>query len=166
MEKSMCIPNRIKILVFAVLIVFTALTLAETMVVKVQTTNLKKEPKFFADTIAVLKAGESVETIALQNGWFNVKTSSGQIGWLHSSALVEKKSGFSVLSTSVSSKATGEEVALAAKGFNKQVEEKYKADNPNVDYTWVDKMLKIKVSTKEIAEFLKKGKLDESGGTQ
>lgn len=162
----MRIPNRIKFLVFAVLIVFTAIALAETMVVKVQTTNLKKEPKFFADTIAVLKIGESVETIALQNGWYNVKTSSGMVGWLHSSALIEKKAGFSVLSTSVSTKASGEEVALAAKGFNKQVENKYKAENPNVDYSWVDKMLKIKVSTKEIAEFLKKGKLGESGGAQ
>ena len=53
----MRVPNRIKFLVFAVLIAFTAVVLAETMVVKVQTTNLKKEPKFFADTIAVLKIG-------------------------------------------------------------------------------------------------------------
>jgi uncharacterized protein YgiM (DUF1202 family) len=162
----MCVPNRIKFLVFALLIAFTAVVMAETMVVKVQTTNLKNEPKFFADTIAVLKIGESVETIGLQNGWFNVKTSSGQVGWLHSSALVEKKSGLSVLTTSVSAQTTGEEVALAAKGFNKQVEDKYKADNPNIDFTWVDKMLKIKVSTKEIAEFLKKGKLAESGGAK
>jgi len=162
----MRVPNRIKFLVFAVLIAFTAVVLAETMVVKVQTTNLKKEPKFFADTIAVLKIGDSVETIGLQDGWFNVKTSAGQVGWLHSSALMEKKSGFSVLSTSVSAQTTGEEVALAAKGFNKQVEDKYKADNPNIDFTWVDKMLKIKVSPKEIAEFLKKGKLGESGGAK
>jgi uncharacterized protein YgiM (DUF1202 family) len=162
----MRVPNRVKFLIFAVMIAFTAVVLAETMVVKVQTTNLKKEPKFFADTIAVLNIGESVETIGLQNGWYNVKTSSGQVGWLHSSALVEKKSGFSVLSTSVSTQASGEEVALAAKGFNKQVEDKYKADNPNINYTWVDKMLKIKVSTKEIAEFLKKGKLGESGGAR
>lgn len=162
----MRISNRIKFLVFAVLIVFTAIVLAETMVVKVQTTNLKKEPKFFADTIAVLKIGDSVETIGSQDGWYNVKTSSGQVGWLHSSALIEKKSGFSVLSTSVSTQASGEEVALAAKGFNKQVEEKYKAENPSIDYIWVDKMLKIKVSTKEIAEFLKKGKLAEGGGAR
>jgi len=162
----MRVPNRIKFLVFAVLIAFTAVVLAETMVVKVQTTNLKKEPKFFADTITVLKIGDSVETIGLQDGWFNVKTSAGQVGWLHSSALMEKKSGFSVLTTSVSGQTTGEEVALAAKGFNKQVEDKYKADNPNIDFTWVDKMLKIKVSPKEIAEFLKKGKLGESGGAK
>ncbi|MBN2244558.1 MAG: SH3 domain-containing protein [Candidatus Aminicenantes bacterium] len=162
----MRIPKRIKFLVFAVLIVFTAAALAETMVVKVQTTNLKKEPKFFADTIAVLKIGENVETIALNNGWYNVKTASGQIGWLHSSALMGKKTGFSVLSTSVSTKASGEEVALAAKGFNKQVEEKYQAENPNVNYNWVDRMLKIKVSFAELAAFLKKGKLGESGGAQ
>ncbi len=66
----------------------------------------------------------------------------------------------------VKSAASAEEVALAGKGFNKQVEEKYKANNPSVNFIAVDRMLKLKVTPRQLKSFLEKGKLGEFGGGQ
>ena len=41
--------------------------------------------------------------------------------------------------------ATASEVALAGKGFNKQVEDSYKAKNPQLNFAAVDRMLQVKV---------------------
>ena len=60
-------PFRIEILVFAVLAVFVAVLLAETLVVKVRSTNLKKEPVFYAPNVAVLTAGAQVEKALVYN---------------------------------------------------------------------------------------------------
>ena len=52
-----------------------------------------------------------------------------------------------------------EEVALAGKGFSKEVEAEYKKQNQSVDYTWVDWMGQQTVSSERLVEFLKQGNL-------
>lgn len=54
--------------------------------------------------------------------------------------------------------ASSDEVALAGKGFNAQVEAKMKADG-KLDYTWVDRMAAFQVSEDQIALFRAQGKL-------
>ena len=78
------------LLLCSLLIVFVMILLAETLVVKVKTTNLRKEPAFYAATIAALKAGDTVEKVAEQAGWYQVKTATGVQGWVHSSAVSSK----------------------------------------------------------------------------
>ncbi len=78
-------------LIAGALLAFAVLLLAETVVVKVQTTSLRKEPKFYSAAVAALKAGDSLTKLAAQNGWVQVKTSSGVVGWIHSSAVETKK---------------------------------------------------------------------------
>lgn len=156
----------IRFLLLALLVVFVAIILAETLVVKVKTTNLRKEPVFYASTVAVLKAGDSVEKLSSQGGWYKVRTAQGQEGWLHSSAVQTKKFSLAALDKPVKSGATAEEVALAGKGFNKQVEDKYKANNPGISFAKVDQMLKLKVSSAQLKAFLQKGKLGEFGGSK
>lgn len=155
--------SRYSFLTCAIFVIALAL-LAETLIVKVKSTNLRKEPKFYAQTVALLKAGETLEKISSQDGWLKARTSKGLVGWVHSSAVQSKKFDLLAMDKSLTTKATADEVALAAKGFNKQVEENYRAKNKNISYVWVEKMLKIEVSTAEIKEFLKTGKLGEFGG--
>lgn len=155
-----------KLLLLGVLIVFVIIVLAETLVIQVKTTNLKKEPVFYAETVAVLNNGEQVEKIGEQAGWYKVKTKNGREGWLHSSAVKKKKFSLFAMDKQVKSEASAEEVALAGKGFNKQVEEKYKANNPSISFVEVDKMLKLKVTPRQLKTFLEKGKLGEFGGRQ
>ena len=155
---------RIRTLVFAVLIVCVTLLIAENLFVKVQSARLRKEPKFYAATIVFLKAGESVTKISSQTGWYFVKTTGGIKGWLHSSAVQSKKVDLVTMDKSLKAKASADEVALASKGFNEQVEKEYKERNKDISFAWVDRMLTIKVSPEQLMRFLKEGKLAEFGG--
>jgi uncharacterized protein YgiM (DUF1202 family) len=164
-EVSMKRPFYLTFLIGAVLILVLVL-FAETVIVKIQSTNLRKEPKFYAATVAVLRAGENLEKLGAQEGWLQVRTSGGLVGWVHSSAVETKKFNLLAIDKGLKTQASASEVALAGKGFNKQVEESYRAKHGEVSYVWVEKMLQMKVSTAEIEQFLKKGKLGEFGGAR
>ena len=122
-------PARLTVLVAAVLVVFVFL-LAETVVVKVKTTSIRSEPKFTAAVVAALKAGDSLEKLEARSGWVKVKTKAGVVGWVHSTAVQTKKVNLTAMDKTMQTQASAGEVALAAKGFNKQVEDKYRAANP------------------------------------
>jgi uncharacterized protein YgiM (DUF1202 family) len=156
-------PFRAPILPALILIAFTLL-LAETLVVKIQTTNLRKEPKFYGQTSIVLKAGETLEKLSVQGGWIQVRTSGGQVGWIHSSAVETPKFNLLASNKGLKTQASAGEVALASKGFNKQVEDSYRAKHGEISYVWVDRMIKLKVPSSQMEAFLKKGKLGEFGG--
>ncbi len=158
--------SRLKFLLVGVVIVFVAILLAETLIVKVQTTYVRKEPKFYSPAVATLKAGESVTQIASQAGWFKVKTTQGIEGWIHSSAVQTKSFTLAALDKSLKTQATTEEVALAGKGFNKQVEDEYKARHKEVSFAEVERMLKIMVNPEELRRFLEEGRLGEFGGAR
>jgi uncharacterized protein YgiM (DUF1202 family) len=164
-EVSMKKPFRLSFLICAILILFVAM-LAETVIVKIQSTNLRKEPKFYSPTVAVLRAGENLERLSAQEGWIQVRTSGGLVGWVHSSAVETKKFNLLAIDKELKTQASASEVALASKGFNKQVEESYRAKHGEVSYVWVEKMLQMRVSAAEIEQFLKKGKLGEFGGAR
>lgn len=151
-------------LMAGVLLALAAWLIAETVVVKVQTTSLRKDPKFYAAAIAALKAGDALEKLSSQGGWVQVKTSSGVVGWVHSSAVETKKFNLMSVGGTMKTQASANEVALAGKGFNKQVEDSYKSKHAGADFAAVDRMLKIAVSPAEVEAFVKKGKLAGSGG--
>jgi len=72
------------------------------------------------------------------------------------------KSGGAYAPTSVS---TGE-LSAAEKGFTEQIEKEYRQKNKTIDFTWVDKMEKYKVSSQQSASFLKEGQIISEGGAQ
>ncbi len=160
MKKSI----RLKGFLTGIVIFFVAVLLAENLIVKVQTTSVRKEPKFYSPALATLKAGESVTQISAQAGWLRVRTSRGIEGWIHSSAVRTKSFSLAALDQSFRTQATAEEVALAGKGFNKQVEEEYKSRNEGLDFAEVERMLRIIVKPEELRKFLEAGKLGEFGG--
>ena len=156
--------SRLKMGIFGVFLVVVSFLIAENLIVKVQSTYLRKEPKFYASTVAALRAGESVVKIASQGDWYKVKTAAGLEGWLHASAVQSKKVDLVAMDKSLQTKASADEVALASKGFNEQVEKEYRSKNKDVDFAWVDRMLKIKVTPAQLKKFLEEGKLAEFGG--
>ena len=156
-------PHRWSALAGALLALAVVL-LAETVVVKIQSTSLRKEPKFFASAVAALKAGDTLEKLASQDGWYQVKTSAGVVGWIHSSAVEVKKFNLLAMDKSMKTQASASEVALAGKGFNKQVEDNYKSKHGEANFAAVDRMLKISIQPSDVEGFIKNGKLGESGG--
>jgi uncharacterized protein YgiM (DUF1202 family) len=166
MEVPMNRASRFKLIFAGVTIVCVAVLLAETLVVRVQSTYVRKEPKFYSSPLATLRAGASVTQISSQAGWLKVRTSTGVEGWIHSNSVHGGKLAIAAMDQSLKTSATADELALAGKGFNKQVEDAYKSRNKGVSFTEVDRMLRIKVSPDELRRFLMEGKLAEFGGAR
>ena len=138
---------------------------AQTLTIKVKETRIRSKPKFYAQSIYRAQRGDQLEKVSESKGWYEVKTPDGEVGWVHSSAVETKKLELSS-GEWVETEATPEEVALAGKGFNKEVEAEYRKNHPDLDFTWVDRMEKIEISEQEMIAFLKVGKLGEYGGQQ
>jgi SH3-like domain-containing protein len=137
---------------------------ADVLVVKIRTTQLRNAPQFFAPAIATLKAGDTLDKLAAQGAWFQVKTAAGATGWVHSSAVEVPKTGLMAMAGPTKTQASAKEAALAGKGFSKEIEDSYRAKHAEVSFLWVDKMIQITVPAAQIEDFLKKGKLGAGRG--
>ncbi len=147
----------------ALLLISVSAAFAASMSVQVRNAKVRATPSQLGKVVATVEYGAAVEAGALQRGWYAVTTADGKTGWLHASALSAKsitmRSGTSDAATGVSS----DEVALAGKGFNEQVEAKLRSDG-KLDYTWVDRMTAFEVDADRIREFRTQGHLP--GGDQ
>lgn len=149
------------------LIAFAAVTAwaaTQMMSVQVREGQLRERPSFLGKVVAGVQYGDRMTVLSTQAGWTRVKTGSGQTGWIHSSALTEKKVVLKAGDVDADTAASGEELALAGKGFNNEVEGEFKAENPDVDYAWVDRMEKMTVSIDESIAFLAAGGVEPKGG--
>ena len=130
------------------------------MSVQVQTSPMRATPSPLGRVVVTLQHADRVEIIGKQTGWLNVRGPGGQTGWVNESALTKSKVVLKAGAADVSRTASGEELALAGKGFNSDVEADFKSRNSNIDFTWIDRMEKIVVSDQEVAGFLKEGGLN------
>ncbi len=148
---------RIKV-VAALLAISAGVALAAPLSVQVRNGKVRATPSQLGSVVATVDYGAVVQAGTLQNGWYPVTLADGKTGWLHESALSKKavtmRAGTGDAATGVSS----DEVALAGKGFNEQVEAKVRADG-KLDYTWVDKMSRFEVPADQIALFRAQGNL-------
>ena len=127
------------------------------MSVQVQNGQLRSSPSFLGQVVAPVKYGDAVQVVQQQGDWVKVTAPSGQSGWIHKSALTKKRIVMNAGSQNVQTAASGQELALAGKGFNSDIEAEFKNKNRNMDYTWVDRMVTFKVSSREIKTFLDEG---------
>ena len=138
--------------------------MAKTMSVQVKKCQLRNKPSFLGKVVTKLNYGDKVEIAQEKNSWVEVSKSKKKGGWIHVSALSEKEIIVNPNSEDVKSAASSDEIALAGKGFNEQVEKDFKKKNKSVDFSWIDKMEKFVVSQSEIQSFLKNGGLQVEGG--
>jgi hypothetical protein len=75
--------------------------------------------------------------------------------------VTEKKVSLSGVSAAKTSSASEDEVALAGKGFNPQVEESYKRKHAELDFNKVDRIEKFKIPEDELVIFIRDGGLDQ-----
>lgn len=153
-----------KMKVLAVLLAITAgVALAAPMSVQVRNGKVRATPSQLGKTVATVDYGEVVEAGAAQRGWYPVTMPDGTKGWLHESALSQKPVAMRAGTTDAATGVSSDEVALAGKGFNEQVETKLKTEG-KLDYTWVDRMAAFQISTDQMVEFRQQGNLP--GGEQ
>jgi len=139
---------------------------AETMRVQVQTGQVRSAPSFLGQVVATVPYGQAVQTLEAQGAWQQVRTAGGSVGWMHSSALTTKRIAAQTAGTTASAGATGDELALAGKGFSADVEASFKNAHAEIDFTWVNRMAAQNASPAQIQAFVRTGGLKQNGGAQ
>jgi uncharacterized protein YgiM (DUF1202 family) len=153
-----------KIRIVLVLLAFSAgVAFAAQMSVQVRDGKVRATPSQLGRVVTTVAYGTAVEAGAMQNGWYPVTTADGKTGWLHESALSKKPIAMRAGATDTATGVSSDEVALAGKGFNEQVEAKFKKDG-KLDYTWVDRMAAFNAASDRIEQFRAQGHL--AGGVQ
>jgi len=140
------------------LVLYTTFVSADTMNVQIKVAALKSTPSFLAQTITTLRYGDGVNTLQESGEWIEVKTSSKK-GWLHTSALTTKEIILTNSPKTAPMNVSSNEVMMAGKGFNAQVETQYRHQNPSLRFDLVDKMEKYPVSWDTQRQFAKNGQL-------
>lgn len=147
------------ILIGCAALVATSAWAAKEMSVQVRDGQLRSRASFLGTVVGAVAYGDRVTVSQTQAGWCEVSI-AGKTGWIHESALTPKRVVLSSGTADARVQSVGsEEVALAGKGFNKEVEAEYKKQNPTLDYAWVDWMGQQKIPNDQLVQFLKQGGL-------
>jgi len=127
------------------------------MYVSVDKTELKNSPSFFGKNLEAIFYGDEVIVLEEKGKWKKVQLSSDSWieGWINESSLTKKKIVVSDSRLSVST----EELALAGKGFNADIEAQYKKEG-NLNYQDVDVVEKNMISFENVLDFMIDGKLE------
>lgn len=159
-------PNHLKVFVVAfcfLALVFAGLADAQkSLSVQVQEGQMRSAPSFLGTIVARLPYGERVVLIDDQGAWKKV-SGRGVQGWIDASALTTKTIVLRA-GANVQTGASQSEISLAGKGFSEEVEKEYKSRNKNIDFAWVERMQRYKVTPEEMQAFLKQGQVDPAAG--
>lgn len=136
------------------------------MSVQVRSGQVRATASFLGRVLVEVPYGTRLTVLQSRAPWSEVRTAEGQTGWIHESALSEKKLTLSSGNGDVRTGASSGEVSLAAKGFTDQIEKEFKAQNKTVDFRWVDWMEKIRVTPDQSAAFLRAGQVTPEGGAR
>jgi len=152
------------LLVTVLLVAGLAWAAGEILNVQVRTTQLRSRASFLGSSVGEIGYGAQVEVISQRGPWVQVTAPNGVSGWLHESALSEDELAMVSGTIDADTGASGEEIALAGKGFNDQVENEYQKKHGDLDYTWVDLMEKMVISPEQAEKFLAAGQVKPSEG--
>lgn len=139
-------------------VIFTATCcFAESMTVQVKKSPLRDQPSFLGKMIGEVYYGEKLQVVERKSSWLKVQTNDSE-GWLHQSALTLKKIELVAGQSNVKRTAAADEMALAGKGFNAEVEKEFKKSS-ELDYEAVDLVESYKISDRDKVAFLEEGGL-------
>ena len=134
-----------------------------------KSTAMRKIANPFGEITGTLDYGDRVTILEAPSGqsWVRVRRNSDRReGWIRADILTSKKIVLTAGGATGTSVSSGE-LAIAGKGFNKEVEGNFKAQHKDIDFTWVDRMTTFKYDAKTLAKFLTDGGLNAGqGGAQ
>ena len=137
------------------------------MSVQVKEAQLRSIPSFLGKIVTAVSYAKQVEVSGEKGDWMDVAVpGTSAKGWMHSSALTKKTILLKAGKDELEKAASSDEIALAGKGFNEDVENAFKQGNSSVNYDAVDKMEKIVISQPDMEQFLTAGELSPEGGAQ
>lgn len=137
---------------------------ANLMSVQVRKAEVRDTPSFLGNIVATLDYASQVAVAEQSGSWLRVVPKDGKpAGWLHSSALSRKTIVLQAGDAAPTGASSGE-MALAGKGFNADVEAEFKTAHKDIDFSWVDRMGKIKIAPTTLQSFARDGGLTTAQG--
>ena len=133
------------------------------MSIQIKDGRLRAAPSFLGQILGSVRYGDRARVLERRGAWTRIAVGSNT-GWIHNSALTEKKIVLQAGAADVERAATTDELALAGKGFNSQVENRFRADHPGLEFSWVDRMETFRASAEEVRRFLQEGGLSPKRG--
>lgn len=128
-------------------------------VVKTKENFIREFDRFYAPVKAKVQFEDQLQVIETKNDWLHVKFKDTE-GWIHGTAVItSRKMTYKpvMLGAEIDPEAEEDEVTLAGKGFNAQVEKKVGEKNPELNFVKVDEIVNYEVSPGEINSFIKDG---------
>jgi hypothetical protein len=141
----------------------TSVALAASIKVITQEAVIRKDKRFFAPAVGRAPYGSELQEERREGDWFRVSY-QGKQGWVHVSAVQEQKFDLSSLAGGRARDTSGDEVALAGKGFTPEVEKAFREKNPKMRFDLVNQVQSYKVDEQKLQAFLQAGSLKEPGG--
>lgn len=130
---------------------------AETQYIQVREAPVREKASSLGKMVGTIPYTTPVTVLEKSGSWARVSCAEPKLsGWISLSAISVKNLGLKA-GAGGTNNASSNEVALAGKGFNEDVEKEYRSQNASLDFDWVDKMEAIKVSDEELAAFLADG---------
>lgn len=155
-----CLSMIICLALLSVLCLSITVEAQKTMSIQVKEGQLRATPSHLGKIVARASYGDRVTVLEEKGDWKKVSAAGGKAqGWVHNTALTSKKIALKAGRSNVGSSVSGDEIALAGKGFSEEVESQYRKSNKNLDYTWIDRMEAMKVSPEQMEHFIDGGRL-------
>jgi len=130
---------------------------AETIRVTTRENAVRGDCRFFAPVKLKVALGDQLTVKGRKGDWFLV-SARGVNGCIHKSA-VEARSFAAAGRGARSGGTSADEVSLAGKGFNPQVEAGYRKSGKGLNYAAVDEISRIAVDEKSLESFVVQGGL-------
>jgi len=125
---------------------------------------IRSKPMIFSKKLTTIGNGAWLEVLETRRAWVLVRLPDGRSGWIQQSALNADELALKAGSRPVTTAASDEELTLAGKGFNREVEREFRQRNRAIDYRWIERMEAFKPSDRELRRFLEAGELTPQGG--
>lgn len=130
-----------------------------TMTVQVQNAVVRSTPNYTGGSLGPVSFGTKVTVIGEEGNWYKIDSPSG---WLPKSSLTKSKVNLDAAQKfSGDNNVKRDEVALAGKGFNPQVEAEFKRQNRDMaaSFVTVDRIETFGATDAELRGFKAAGKL-------
>ena len=172
MEETMKRRKKFFVPIVALVLMMTgAVTAAEILWVVSEGAKLKTEPSASSETVEGLPVGSELSVDSLEGSWYKVTTKSNKTGWVYrgkvSSTQPEGKEDrggggvFGALPGS-SIEVSAADTSRSIRGLSPAAKEyAASAKTPEAYQQALDRVLALKVTEKEIEDFLKQGKIGE-----
>jgi hypothetical protein len=136
---------------------FAAPKTGDSVTIRVLSAKVMKAPKFIGASAGGVSRGDQLVVKQVKGDWYLVEGAAA--GWIHKSSVTEGKVALSSKPGGSSGSVNRDEVELAGRGFTPQVEEQYRAKNPDLDFSHVDAIEKTAVDPDALEAFVADGEI-------